>query len=107
MRRARLLLAACLALGAAGCGSRQDYGFAEILLGYGQVGADVYALGGDTVSALRRKATALVRQRVGRAELVLQRNGQSWTLCNVDIRKNRIAKVSVVSMANVLRCELR
>lgn len=108
MSALRSLLLGGLAAGLlTGCGPKAEHGYAEIALGYVQSPADTFTMNGAAIPVLKRKKLALIRERAGPAELKLVRDGASWTMCSLNIRKDRVSKITVVAVANVLRCETR
>src|SRR5207249_429975 len=56
-----------------------------------------------------KNGTTVVRQQVGKTKLQLERGGQFLSLCEFDVRKNRIVtvKLTVAGFERVPRCELK
>jgi hypothetical protein len=95
----------CLALCAvAACvPDRNSVGYVEIKM-FPATSAPLY------LNAVRleplRGGNAVLKQKVGKANLQLERNGQLVSLCEFDVRKNRITTVTV-STGRDARCRVQ
>jgi hypothetical protein len=97
--------AACLiALLTVGCGPGSDVGYVELKVF--PVSTPLY-FNTEKLDPLK-DGRAVLRQKVGKTKLQVDRGGgQLVSLCEFDVRKNRIVTVTVSALQRVPRCDVQ
>jgi hypothetical protein len=54
-----------------------------------------------------KNGSTVVRQEVGRTNLQLERNGHFFSVCEFNVRKNRIVTITLTILDRVPRCEVK
>jgi len=96
------LAAVVLALALKGCPG--DVGYVEIRIVPGYV-VPPLVLGTTRVDV--RRASTVLRERVGPARLEFERDGLRFPFCEFDVRKDRIVTVAVTAIGRDPRCKVQ
>lgn len=114
MRHAKLLAGLGLAVVAGGAvwlqrqPSTGRTGFVAVRTTFPLPASDAYVLGAATLALSREGvgAEATYAEPVGPTKLQLRRSGQTFDLCDLTVRPNRITTVTVVAAGNTIRCRV-
>jgi hypothetical protein len=98
------MAAALAALSLAGCLPEEGNGYVEVKV-FPRFPLPLY-LNTDRIESMK-DGVAVLRQAVGKSKLQLERNGQLFSLCEFDVRKNRVTTVTVSSLDRGPRCDVQ
>jgi hypothetical protein len=104
--RKQAAAAACVVacgLGLAAC--TDDVGYVEVKVAPGFI-VPPLVLGSSRIDTAK-SGSAVLRQRVGIATLEFERDGRLISLCEFDVRKNRIVTVAVSAIGRDPRCKVQ
>jgi hypothetical protein len=97
-------MAAALAMGLAGCLPEEGTGYVEVKV-FPRFPMPLY-VNTDKIESMK-DGVAVLRQTVGKSKLQLERNGQLFSLCEFDVRKNRVTTVTISSLDRGPRCDVQ
>jgi hypothetical protein len=109
MRLLALPLLALLSIGPSSCQLGEETGFVEMKREFQQVSSGTYRLNGEDVTGLAPTAantSVVVRKKTGPIKVEFVRD-RTYELCTFQLRKNRIATVTLYLENREIRCSVQ